>query len=440
MNEVYFINPKFTNGEDYYELPLGMAYLISSVKKNTKSNVKVIDLALNKNKINDYKKIISKGSPIICMSVYSYFVDDIINICKEIKEINNKVKIILGGPHITIDGENFISENLNFDYGIKGEGEYSLPNLINAINNNTLDNDISNIEGLIYRYNGKIKSNPYSRIDNLGEIPSVIEGIKTFDLEKIKNITKSRISYIASRGCPFNCIFCSSSSLWGRKYKQVPIDIVIKDIKELSILGFKHIDFRDDFFTVRKDWTYKLAKVLKELNIEWTCQTRLDSVDRKLLQTMYDSGCTIIRFGIESFNDKSLKLLKKGETYEKIIQTLNILDKMDFKEIRLSLMIGIPDETMEDVKHTIDLCKKYSRFKYRFWALTPIVGTELYDKRDEYGVKILNPEYNPTYSNISTRYLTNEEINKILEDLHTDFDHPYPIWEHKEKVEVCKRR
>ena len=316
MNEVYFINPKFTNGEDYYELPLGMAYLISSVKKNTKSNVKVIDLALNKNKINDYKKIISKGSPIICMSVYSYFVDDIINICKEIKEINNKVKIILGGPHITIDGENFISENLNFDYGIKGEGEYSLPNLINAINNNTLDNDISNIEGLIYRYNGKIKSNPYSRIDNLGEIPSVIEGIKTFDLEKIKNITKSRISYIASRGCPFNCIFCSSSSLWGRKYKQVPIDIVIKDIKELSILGFKHIDFRDDFFTVRKDWTYKLAKVLKELNIEWTCQTRLDSVDRKLLQTMYDSGCTIIRFGIESFNDKSLKLLKKGETYE----------------------------------------------------------------------------------------------------------------------------
>ena len=71
MNEVYFINPKFTNGEDYYELPLGMAYLISSVKKNTKSNVKVIDLALNKNKINDYKKIISKGSPIICMSVYS---------------------------------------------------------------------------------------------------------------------------------------------------------------------------------------------------------------------------------------------------------------------------------------------------------------------------------------------------------------------------------
>ena len=133
MNEVYFINPKFTNGEDYYELPLGMAYLISSVKKNTKSNVKVIDLALNKNKINDYKKIISKGSPIICMSVYSYFVDDIINICKEIKEINNKVKIILGGPHITIDGENFISENLNFDYGIKGEGEYSLPNLINLI-------------------------------------------------------------------------------------------------------------------------------------------------------------------------------------------------------------------------------------------------------------------------------------------------------------------
>ena len=113
---------------------------------------------------------------------------------------------------------------------------------------------------------------------------------------------------------------------------------------------------------------------------------------------------------------------------------------MDFKEIRLSLMIGIPDETMEDVKHTIDICKKYSRFKYRFWALTPIVGTELYDKRDEYGVKILNPEYNPTYSNISTRYLTNEEINKILEDLHTDFDHPYPIWEHKEKVEVCKRR
>ena len=62
------------------------------------------------------------------------------------------------------------------------------------------------------------------------------------------------------------------------------------------------------------------------------------------------------------------------------------------------------------------------------------MGTELYEKSKEYGVKILSPEYNPTYSNIETRYLTNREINKILEDLHKDFDHPYPIWEHKEKV------
>lgn len=439
MNEVFFINPKFTNGEDYYELPLGMAYLISSVKKYTKSNVKVIDLALNRKNISDYKEIISRGSPIICMSVYSYFVDDIINLCKRIKEMNNATKIILGGPHITIEGEDFINQNKDIDYCLKGEGEYSLPKLINALNNNDLEDNLKSINGLIYRNNGKIKSNTYSRIENLGEIPSVIDGIKAFNIDKIKSLTNNRISYIASRGCPFNCIFCSSSSLWGRKYKQVPLEVAINDVKELHSLGFKHIDFRDDFFTVRKDWTYKLANVLKELNVEWTCQTRLDSVDKELLQIMYDSGCTIIRFGVESFNNKSLKLLKKGETYEKMIKTLDILNKMDFKEIRLSFMIGIPDETMEDVKHTIDICKKYNKFKYRFWALTPIVGTELYEKSKEYGVTILNPEYNPTYSNIETRYLTNKEINKILEDLHNDFDHPYPIWEHKENIDDYKR-
>lgn len=434
MNEVIFINPKFTNGEDYYELPLGMAYLISAVKKYTNNTVRVIDLALNKKKISDYKEIIDKKMPIICMSVYSYFVDDILNLCKEIKEINSEANIVLGGPHITIDGENFINQNKDIDYCIKGEGEHSLPKLINSININSLNKDLKDIEGLIYRDNGEIKSNTYHRIEDLGEIPSIIDGIKAFEIEKIKKITKNRISYIASRGCPFNCIFCSSSSLWGRKYKQIPIEIAIKDIKALSKLGFKHIDFRDDFFTVRKDWTYELANVLKDLKIEWTCQTRLDSVDDELLQAMYNSGCTIIRFGVESFNNKSLKLLKKGETFEKMTKTLDILDKMNFKEIRLSFMIGIPDETMEDVKYTIDMCKKYNKFKYRFWALTPIVGTELYEKSKEYGVKILSPEYNPTYSNIETRYLTNKEINKILEDLHNDFDHPYPIWEHKEKV------
>ena len=136
MNEVIFINPKFTNGEDYYELPLGMAYLISAVKTYTNNTVKVIDLALNKKKISDYKEIIGKEMPIICMSVYSYFVDDILNLCKEIKEINSEAKIVLGGPHITIDGENFINQNQNIDYCIKGEGEQSLPKLINSINNN----------------------------------------------------------------------------------------------------------------------------------------------------------------------------------------------------------------------------------------------------------------------------------------------------------------
>ncbi len=425
MKRVYFINPLSGLKPYHYEIPLNIAQLAACLEKTPDVEIQVIDFNLNgfcKQRIED---ISNSKDNIICIPVYTYVINESVAIIELLKS-KNEITVIVGGPHISLRGKEFMEKYANITYGLSGEGDYTLPKLIENLNCFEKNNkDIFNIEGLIYR-NGKrvLENKRPSRIECLDKLPLQTDGFKYFDLNLIKNKI-GFVPYIASRGCCYNCIYCSSSNLWGGKLKYVAPQIVAREIFNIKEMGFRIINFRDDFFTMNRKWLCEFLKEIKNLKIQWGCETRIDFVDYEILKEMREAGCILIRFGIETFNQKSLNLIGKRIDSNLILNNLRTVLGMGFLEVRASFIIGIPFETHEDIKRTIDTCRQLTglNLKCRFFALNPVIGTKLYDSMEEYKIKF-NNSYNATHSNIETSELSNFDINKILSDVYDEFGNP----------------
>lgn len=423
MKRVYFINPLSGLKPYHYEIPLNIAQLVACLEKTPDVQIQVIDFNLKglcKQTIEDIPNSIDT---IICIPVYTYAINESVTIIELLKS-KDEITIIVGGPHISLRGKEFLEKYRNVSFGLVGEGDYTLPKLIKNLNCFEKNSEkIFSVEGLIYR-NGKyvFENKKPKRIECLDILPLQTDGFKYFDLDLIK----SKIGfapYIASRGCCFNCIYCSSSNLWGGKLKYLAPQIAAKEIFNIREMGFHIINFRDDFFTMNRKWLSEFLKEIKKLKIQWGCETRIDFVDYEILKEMRAAGCILIRFGIETFNQKSLNLLGKCIDSNLILHNLRTVLGMGFLEVRASFIIGIPYETHEDIKRTLDTCKQLTGLKCRFFALNPVIGTKLYDSMEEYKIKF-NNSYNATHSNIETSELSNYDINKVLDDIYDEFGNP----------------
>ncbi|RCX21011.1 radical SAM superfamily enzyme YgiQ (UPF0313 family) [Anaerobacterium chartisolvens] len=423
MLKVYFINPKSGLESFSYELPLNICQLISCIKnKDFIEKIGVLDLEFDENDINLIDSIENSDNTIFCIPIYTYYSEETINLCKAIKRTKDLVKIVVGGPHATLVGENLLRDNTEIDFVLQGEGDYSLPELLRAINFSDAYNQVN---GLIYRdeSNNVLKTGEFDRIEDISCLPLQTKGFEYFNLKKVKDKI-GFLPYISSRGCSYNCIFCSSSNIWKRKLKLIPASTVIKEIEYIKSLGFNYINFRDDFFTANNKWLDSLLSGLKDLGIVWGCETRIDAVNDDLLFRMKESGCELLRFGIETFNQKSLDIIGKKFKADLAVENLKKVIDMGFYEIRCSFMVGIPGESVDDVKNTISICRQLKSMKSRFWALAPVIGTEIYNNMEKYGIKFINQVFNSTYSNIETTSMTNTEINNLLEFIYDEFKHP----------------
>ena len=423
MLKVYFVNPKSGLEDFSYELPLNICQLISCIRdEEFIKQINVIDFELNGYDESLINSVENSTECIFCIPIYTYYSEETIKLCKTIKSLKGSVKIIVGGPHATLDGENILSKNKEIDYILQGEGDFSLPQLLRAINDSSV---YDGINGLIYRdkANNIIKTKEFDRIDDISNLPLQTKGFEYFDLGKIRDKI-GFLPYISSRGCCYKCIFCSSSNIWKRKLKLIPVPTVLKEVEQIKTLGFNYINFRDDFFTANNEWLDSLLLGLKDLDMVWGCETRIDAVHDDLLAKMRESGCKLLRFGIESFNQKSLDAIGKKFKADLAVENLKKVIKMGFEEIRCSFMVGIPGESVDDVKNTVSICRELKPMKSRFWALAPVIGTEIYNNMDKYGIKFVNYSLNSTYSNIETNDMKNSEINNLLDSIYDEFKYP----------------
>jgi pyruvate-formate lyase-activating enzyme len=229
-----------------------------------------------------------------------------------------------------------------------------------------------------------------------------------------KKIDNSYI--ITSFGCPYNCSFCASPKIWNRRVKFRSIDSVIEEMIQMKErYRIEKFYILDDVFTVGTKRVKEILYRMKDLNVEWMCNTRLDSLTEDVCRLMKESGCVEAKVGIESGSDCLLKEMNKMETKEEMIRGINFLKDNDIS-ITGYFIAGLPTETDKDLKETIEFAKKINIDRYSLSVFAPYYGSKIYfDIEDT--LKDLSYEYFYHQNKLVANKIISKEIFQEYLDL-----------------------
>ncbi len=373
--------------------PLGLMYLGSYLNKMG-FKTKILDIPVNRldEIINFVKKSITR---ILGFSITTSTFKITKRFLEENKQVFSNNIIILGGVHASSMPETCFKEIEKMDFLVYGEGEKILYNLLKELNKincekkdlHKIKKELNSINGLCYRINDKININKKPNlIENLDDIPFPKRDRLSKYIPPPNQYKKLPVAHImASRGCSYNCSYCLIGSMYSStRYRSV--ENVIKEINYLLGLGVKEIHIWDDCFTSNYLWVKKFCeRIIKEnIKFSWSCFSRVDTIDEKLLRLIKSAGCWCIFYGIESANKDQLKLinknicLKRAEDIIKITKNLGICT-------RVSFMLGLPGENIKKAKKTINFAIKLNPDYIQFCYTTPFPGTQLYKNYHKYG-------------------------------------------------------
>lgn len=365
-----------------------------------------------------------KKTDIVGISILSYSLKASIEIIKYIKKTKPDIKVIIGGPHSTLFPKKTL-EDTKADVCVEGDGEFVITEIKRAIKN---ERSLSMIPGVYYRDGDKIREGkPLRLINNLDLIPFPARHLVkkyVYGREYNPKIKKGEFTtVVTSRGCPFNCTFCSRNSITMKKYRTRSVDNILKELKELEEKGYKYVAFEDDNFLADKKQAHRLFDEIIKNNIDMKfiiTAARVDSAEEKLFYKMRKAGVTHIQFGLESGNQEVLDFYNKKTTIADIQYAVNLSHNMGFFTIG-TFILGAPFETMRHLEKTIKFAKSLPLDSVSFLPLRYVAGSQLWYKAVQQGI-ISEDEY-MVYSD-SRRglgLLTYEEINNKCIKAHRSF-------------------
>ena len=415
-HRILLIEPPFYRlYKDTYSLnlyPLSLGYLSCTIKKETNWEVMVYNADFNPNAesikvayltgtgLNNYlndlkdlsrpiwrkiKSTISEYKPtVVGISAKSQNFASVCNIARFTKEINKQIIIIVGGPHPSMVGADVLN-CLDIDICVKGEGEKTIVELLNAID---AQKELDGVKGIIYRKNNQIFENaPREFIKDLDSlcfpyenVAEVLKDYSTYPITAFKNI-------FATRGCPNNCFFCGSREIWSRKVRVRSPENVVKEIKCLQAKGLYSVNFNDDIFGINKQYIKNLcnALIIHCPGLKWSCEFHVKLVDEETISLMKAAGCFSIALGIESGNNEILESMRKNFTVEEAVSACKIIKKSGI-ELHAFFMVGFPQETENTLNDTVATIKKIKSETIVYSIFTPYPGTEAFEFCKEKGL------------------------------------------------------
>ena len=365
--------------------PLGIG-LLGTILKKAGCNVKILDLAVELLSDEEILERVDNFKPImIGVSCWSPTANEAIYLSELIKT-KYEIPMVYGGPHITSFPAAVIKRHKTIDIVAFGEGETTILELAQHFSYGKPA--LNEINGIGYRdLNGKTvftKSRP--RVRNLDQIPILSREIyKSGVYTPLPNNYKRlpAVNMVTSRGCPYKCTFCFQAGRFGLKFRNQSVERVIEEIKYLQRdFGVQEINFWDDIFLVNKKWIYRFCDALDKENIDitWTCESRVDHVNPDLLKRIASVGCYCIFYGFEAGTNNLLDSIKKGTTIEQNRQAAIWTAEAGIV-MRASFILGIPGETPETGQETIDFALSLPNLdSLQFSFATPFPGTAMFDE------------------------------------------------------------
>lgn len=386
--KVLFVNPPQTASKYKFmgviAPPLGIAYMAGVLQENN-IDVEILDASAEDMDFKDVEKELLKRKPdLVALTALTPTIGRALETAQVVKETLPDSIVVMGGYHPTF---NFIEtlEYENVDIVIRGEGEYIMLNLVQALENQS---SLHDVKGIVFedKNSKEIVVNPEAPlIQDLDELPFPALNLLPMKKYRLLDMDTHMTTMITTRGCPMQCSFCSSAAMHGKKIRERSIENIVDEIEYLKTnYDIDTIAFMDDTFTLKKRKVMAICDEILKRNIEimWGCTSRVDTLDEKLLKKMKEAGCITIFIGVESADQQQLDNMCKNTTIAKIENAFKIAHKLKIRTIA-SVALGMPGDTKEIMNKTVKFVHKLKP-NYAIYSLaTPYPGTRFYKEAFE---------------------------------------------------------
>lgn len=398
-----------TLNSKYIHSALSIRYLKEFCKDI--ADISLMEFTINQNIDYIAGEIYKKKPDIIGFSTYIWNLEQTLRVCEILKLISPNIKIILGGPEVSFDSEDIMKENWFIDFIISGEGEIPFRQLLLAIFDG--DRDFSSVKGLTYREGEEIiKNPPGSLLKNLDMIPSPY-------VEIDKSLEKKIVYYESSRGCPFNCQFCLSSTIKGVRY--FSLERVKEDLQRLMDMKVKQVKFVDRTFNANKKYAMEIMEFImdkdpEDMNFHFEVTAHL--IDEDMLQLIKKAKPGLFQFeiGVQSTNERTIEAIGRTTNFGKLKEICKEIKSYKNIHQHLDLIAGLPYEGYESFKKSFNDVYEIKPEKIQLGFLKLLKGSGLRKEKEKYGFKFLDI---PPYEVLETNYIKYEEMLRLkgIEDL-----------------------
>ena len=403
MARVFLINPSMDVSSgfgEYHKLMepmpcIGLAYLASSCQK-AGHEVFVLDNFVDNKTFEDIAESVkSFEADVVGISMLTPTASSTEALGCFIKEKLPSVKVVFGNLHASLFAKDLIN-NGACDAVVHGEGEIVFPKLVEALVNN---GNVSKVHGITYKRGDEIVSTemcePINDLDTLPYPAWDLFPWRAYTFLPFVTVAKPCLAIMGSRGCPFRCKFCALGYMGNLVRKRSPESIANEIEWLVKKFGIRHVGFVDPIFPLDKKHAIATCRAIRAKNISenwwWTCETRVDIIDKEICREMKLARCKRILFGIESGVNEILAGIGKQYNTDDVRRGVAAA-KAAGLEISAFFMLGLPGETKETAEQTIDFALSLDIDFAKFAITIPLPGSELYDDLVKQG-KMLEKEW-----------------------------------------------
>ena len=430
--EVLLVQPPFIRffNSKYKLAPLGALYISAVLNEsNIKTKVYDADFDLSENYLykkvtesdvlKEMERVIRSVSPnVLGIGALSNQYKLALKIARMVKEIDSDIIVIAGNRHASVRPKEILSSP-DFDFVVIGEGEITTLELVKALNNGM---KLKNVNGIAYRKNNQvIITKPRELIKNLDTLPFPDRK----SLLYVKRYPPNAFgTVISSRGCPFNCAFCESRIFWQKRVRFRSAENLVDELESIvKEFGSREFIFQDDSFTINHARIERFCELLKERDIDifWSCNSRVDTINDRLIKVMKGAGFYSIRVGIESGNNSMLRRMKKGTTVEEIKKAVNVLKRNKIETLGW-FILGYPGENKKTIRDTYRLMKELKLDNIALSLPEPFIGTELYETVKEERGLVDNKISGSKILTMNINNLSKEDLIKYYLKIEKEFN------------------
>ena len=393
-----------TLNSKYIHTALSLQYLNHYCKEDF-DDIRVEEYTIN-HEVDFILGEIYKGKyDVVCFSCYIWNITSIISIIRNLKKVCPQQTIILGGPEVSFDSEQLMEMYSFIDYIVVGEGEITLRELLRALDHGK--RDVSKIPGIVHRFGEQVIMNPERElIKQLDLIPSPYQG----NLDEFNN---KIIYYESSRGCPFNCTYCLSSTIKGVRY--FPLDRVKRDMERFLHYGVQQVKFVDRTFNAKKEHSLEIMRYIKKKDNGYTnfhFEITADLLDDEIMDFLSGVREGLFQFevGVQTTYEQTMRSIERSMNFDILNRVVKKISSFQNIHLHLDLISGLPYETYDRFKTSFDDVYELRPEKLQLGFLKLLKGSAIRREKDIHHY-IFKEE--PPYEVMENKYISYGQLLQL---------------------------